>query len=97
MASSVSNESQFVIDLLETLRHEKFTPSAWWRFFVRSWNMSRSTADAYPALYRSWRHVSLGLSVLALVLLAANSVVEGPAITARLLPGFLFCVAWQSQ
>jgi cardiolipin synthase len=95
MASTLSNESLFIVDLLETLRREKFSPSAWVRFFARSWSMSRSTANTYPALKRSWRRVSLALGILALALLAVNYSLEGPAITLRILPGFLFCVAWQ--
>ena len=95
MASTLSNESQFVVDLLSTLRNEKFSPSAWVRFFARSWEMSRSTAEMYPSLKRSWRRVSLALSVLALVLFVVTYRLEGLAITMRLLPGFLFCVVWQ--
>jgi phosphatidylglycerophosphate synthase len=95
MASTLSNESQFVIDLLATLRREKFSLAGWGRFFVRSWNMSRSTANACPNLKRSWRRVSLALGVLAVALLAVTYRLEGEAITLRLLPGFLFCVAWQ--
>ncbi|HEY6542136.1 MAG TPA: CDP-alcohol phosphatidyltransferase family protein [Ktedonobacteraceae bacterium] len=95
MASTLSNESQFVVDLLEALRHEKFSLSAWARFFVRSWKMSRYTANTYPGLKRSWRRVSLVLGMLALALLAASYGLEGSAIALRLLPGFLFCVAWQ--
>lgn len=95
MASTLSNESQFVVDLLTTLRHEKFSPVAWVHFLARSWEMSRHTADANAGLKRSWGRVSLVLCVLALVLLAASFGLEGPASALRLLPGFLFCVAWQ--
>lgn len=95
MASTLSNESQFVVDLLTTLRHEKFSPLAWARFLARSWEMSCHTANANPGLKRSWRRISLTLGVLALVLLIGSFVLEGPVIALRLLPGFLFCVAWQ--
>jgi len=95
MASTVSNESQFVVDLLATLRHEKFSLAAWARFFARSWNMSRSTASAYPGLKRSWRRVSIALGMLAFSLFAVSYGLEGSTIALRLLPGFLFCVAWQ--
>src|SRR5579859_1288259 len=95
MASTVSNESQFVVDLLATLRHERFSLAAWARFFARSWDMSRSTASAYPGLKRSWRHFSLALGMLGFALLAVSYKLEGSTITLRLLPGFLFCVAWQ--
>lgn len=95
MASTLSNESQFVVDLLTTLRHEKFSPMAWVRFLARSWEMSRHTAKSNPGLKRSWDRVSFALCVLALVLLSASFGLEGPAIALRLLPGFLFCVVWQ--
>jgi phosphatidylglycerophosphate synthase len=95
MALPVSDESQFVVDLLATLRHERFSPSAWARFFARSWQMSRYTANAHPSLKRSWKRVSLTLGMLAFALLIASYGLEGWAITARLLPGFLFCVVWQ--
>lgn len=91
----LSSESRFVVDLLTTLRHEKFSPMAWARFFTRSWGMSRHTANANPGLKYSWDRVSLALCLLALILLAASFGLEGPAIALRLLPGFLFCMAWQ--
>lgn len=95
MASTISNESQFVVDLLATLRHEKFSPAAWARFLVRSWEMSRYTANAYPGLKRSWMRVSIALGVLALALLGSTCALEGLALTLRLFPGFLFFVTWQ--
>jgi phosphatidylglycerophosphate synthase len=95
MASTLSNESRFVVDLLTTLRDEKFSLMAWARFITRSWEMSRRTANANPHLKHSWGRVSLALCVLALMLLAASFVWEGPAFALRFLPGFLFCVAWQ--
>lgn len=95
MASTLSNESQFVVDLLTTLRNEKFSPVAWTCFLARSWKMSRQTANANPSLKRSWSLVSLALGLLAFVLLAASFGFEGPVIALRLLPGFLFCVVWQ--
>src|SRR5690242_1102965 len=95
MASTLSNESRFVVDLFVTLRREKFSLAAWVRFFVRSWDMSRTTARANPGLRRSWRRVSFALGVLAFALLVGTFALEGLAITLRLLPGFLFCVIWQ--
>ena len=95
MASALSNENRFVVDLLTTLRKEKLSPLAWARFLARSWEMSRHTAHTNPGLKRSWRRVSLALGVLALALLAASFGLEGPTIALRLLPGFLFGVAWQ--
>ncbi|HVB73732.1 MAG TPA: CDP-alcohol phosphatidyltransferase family protein [Ktedonobacteraceae bacterium] len=95
MASTLSSESQFVVDLLKTLRNEKFSPAAWVRFIARSWEMSRQTARDNPTLKRSWSRVSLVLGGLAFVLFSSSFVLEGPAVALRLLPGFLFCVAWQ--
>jgi len=95
MAQTFPGETPFVVDLLTTLREEKFSPTAWVRFLGRSWDMSCRTASANPALKRSWVHVSLFISALALVLLAGNLALEGAAGTLRLLPGFLFCVTWQ--
>ncbi|HKV57632.1 MAG TPA: CDP-alcohol phosphatidyltransferase family protein [Ktedonobacteraceae bacterium] len=95
MASALSNKSLFVVDLLTTLRDEKFSLMAWVRFLARSWEMSRHTAHTNPGLKRSWRRVSLMLSSLALMLLVASFRLEGPSIALHLLPGFLFCVAWQ--
>jgi phosphatidylglycerophosphate synthase len=95
MASIASNASPFVVDLLATLRREKFSPPAWARFFARSWKMSRYTANAHPGLKRSWRRVSLALGILAFAILAATYALQGPAIALHILPGFLFFVAWQ--
>ena len=95
MASALSNKSLFVVDLLTTLRDEKFSLMAWVRFLARSWKMSRYTAHANPGLKHSWRRVSLMLSSLALMLLVASFRLEGPSIALHLLPGFLFCVVWQ--
>lgn len=90
-------ESSFVVDLLTTLREEKYSPRAWWDFLARSWQMSRRTAREHPRLARSWARVTLMNSVLALAVLLLNFVLEGPAVAWRLLPGFLFCVAWQQS
>ncbi len=95
MGSIISNEDQFVVGLLISLRREKFSPSAWTHFFMCSWGRSRSTADAHPDLKRSWRRVSLVLGVLAFALVVLSYGLGGLAITLRLLPGFLFCLAWQ--
>jgi phosphatidylglycerophosphate synthase len=95
MASMLSNESQFVVDLLTTLRHEKFSPMAWARFLARSWKMSRQMATANAGLKHSWRRVSFVLCVSGLMVFAASFGLEGPVIALRLLPGFLFCVVWQ--
>src|SRR5947209_16548316 len=95
MVQQLPQEDPFVVDLLTTLCNERFSPSAWVRFLGRSWEMSRRTANEHLTLKRSWQHVAWLLGVLALAMLAGNFVLEGPAIALRLLPGFLFCVAWQ--
>lgn len=95
MAQVSSNETPFVVDLLMTLREEKFSLAAWVRFLARSWKMSRRTAYENPALKRSWLRVSAGIGALALALLIGNLVLQGASSTLRLLPGFLFCITWQ--
>ncbi len=95
MAQLLPRQSTFVVDLLTTLRHERFSPAAWARFLRRSWDMSRHTARAHPALARSWQRVAVSLSILALSMFFASFLVEGASIALRLLPGFLYCVTWQ--
>ena len=97
MASTLPNENQFVVDLLTTLRSDKFSPLAWMRFLGRSWEMSCRTAQDNPTLKRSWVRVSFGISLLAIALLIAGVVFEGSAIALHLFPGFLFCVLWQQS
>src|SRR5579875_3025181 len=89
------DENSFVVDLLTTLRREKFSPPAWRRFLVRSWEMSWQTAQAHPTLTLSWRRVTMLIFALTVLILIANLHFEGLANTMRLLPGFVFCVAWQ--
>lgn len=88
-------DNQFVVDLLTTLREEKYRPVAWQRFLVRSWNMSCEVGRTYPSLKRSWWRVTLLIGVLALAFCIVTLVIEGTVI--RLLPGLLFCVAWQQS
>ena len=97
MAQTFDNENQFVVDLLTTLRNERFSPLAWVHFLRRSWEMSCATARANPSLKRSWTRITLLIGVLALAVLAASFIFEGPQTALRLLPGFLFCVAWQQS
>lgn len=97
MEQGINNENQFVVDLLTTLREDKFTPCGWWHFLVRSWNMSRQTAHDHPRLKRSWRNVTSGIGILVGIMLVACFVVEGSGSTLRILPGFLFCVLWQQS
>jgi phosphatidylglycerophosphate synthase len=91
------SENQLVVDLLTTLRNEKFSPLAWVHFLGRSWEKSRATANANPALKRSWARTTLLIGMLALAVLVASFIFEGPIVVLHLLPGFLFCVAWQQS
>ncbi len=97
MQQSPPGDSQFVVDLLTTLRQERFSPRGWWRFLLRSWEMSRATAQANPQLRRSWRRVTMLMGVLAGGILIATWIDEGSYAALRLLPAFAFCVAWQQS
>ncbi|MHB8597312.1 MAG: CDP-alcohol phosphatidyltransferase family protein [Ktedonobacteraceae bacterium] len=97
MQQGINNENQFVVDLLTTLREDKFSPLGWWHFLLRSWKMSRQTANGHPTLKSSWRNFTIGVALLAASVLAACFVFEGSDSTIRLLPGFLFCVLWQQS
>jgi phosphatidylglycerophosphate synthase len=97
MQSTFESENAFVVDLLTTLRHEKFSPKAWGRFLARSWWMSWQTAQAHPTLKRSWARVTMLIGSLAIAIIAASVFFEGWASTLRLLPAFLFCAAWQQS
>ena len=97
MASTLSDENQFVVDLLTTLRSEKFSLRAWMRFLGRSWEMSCRTAHDNPTLKRSWMRVSLFMSLLAIALLIACAVFEGLPVALHILPGLLCCVVWQQS
>jgi phosphatidylglycerophosphate synthase len=97
MPHTMNNENKFVVDLLTTLRNEKFSPLAWEHFLGHSWEMSRATARANPSLKRSWARTTLFICTLALLLLSASVIYEGPVRVLHLIPGFLFCVAWQQS
>lgn len=92
-----NTEREFVVDLLTTLRADRFRPRAWGSFFLRSWLMSRQTARANPSLQRSWQRVTGMITLVAVLILAGNTLFAGPIDTLRLLPGFLFCVVWQQS
>lgn len=92
-----SSEHAFVVDLLTTLRNDRFSPRAWGSFFQRSWLMSWQTANAHPSLKLSWLRVTCFVALLALVILIGNSLFAGLVDTLRLLPGFIFCVVWQQS
>ena len=91
------SDNEFVVDLLIALRRAHFSPRAWGFFLRRSWLMSCHTANANPTLQRSWRHVTTLIALLALAALIGNSIFAGLADTLRLLPGFIFCTAWQQS
>ncbi|GAC1618728.1 MAG: hypothetical protein NVS4B11_09190 [Ktedonobacteraceae bacterium] len=97
MQQPVSNENQFVVDLLTTLQKERFRPTAWWHFLVRSWNMSYETANSNPSLKRSWLYTTLGIGALTLSICIVIGFFEGPVVLLRLLPGFIVCVLWQQS
>ena len=94
---SQNSDQTFVVDLLTTLRQERFSLHAWGSFLQRSWLMSLQTARANPALKHSWLRITYGISLLALGMLVGNGLVAGLSDTLRLLPGFLFCVTWQQN
>jgi len=95
MVQTIDNGNRLVVDLLRTLRKEKFGLRAWMHFLGRSWEMSVATANANPTLKRSWILITWFISILALAILVVSFIFEGPLAALRLLPGFLFCVAWQ--
>jgi phosphatidylglycerophosphate synthase len=97
MLQTANNENQFVVDILTDLRNKKFSLSAWMHFLGSSWKRSRATARANPVLKDSWVHTTIFMSASALAILVVNFFVEGPIATLRLIPGFLFCVAWQQS
>src|SRR5258708_12300346 len=97
MSQTIDNENEFVVDLLKTLRRENFRPQAWIHFLGRSWEMSLATANANPSLKRSWARTTIFIGTLALAVLVVNFIFEGPNQTLRLMPGFVFCVAWQQS
>jgi phosphatidylglycerophosphate synthase len=97
VSQSLESENRFVVDLLTTLREERFSPLGWWRFLWRSWEMSRKTANDNPGLKRSWALVTILVSILAVAILLATFFFEGPERTLYILPGFLFCVVWQQS
>jgi phosphatidylglycerophosphate synthase len=97
MRRSAEQENQFVVDLLTTLRQDRFSLPGWGRFLGRSWDMSRKTARDNPSLQRSWGQVTLLVGVLAFAILMLNFSFEGPVTIVHLLLPFLFYVAWQQS
>lgn len=97
MIPNIDSENQFVVDLLTTLRDEKFGLRAWARFLGSSYERACDTVRANPSLKRSWTRTTLFIGVLVLAILGACFLFKGPGKTLRLLPGFLLCVAWQQS
>jgi phosphatidylglycerophosphate synthase len=87
----------FVVTLLTTLREEQYSLNAWWRFLLYSWRRSRETARTHPSLMRSWKQVTALMGILVVGMCIATLVFEGEMALLRLLPGLLFCVAWQQS
>ncbi|HEY4387733.1 MAG TPA: CDP-alcohol phosphatidyltransferase family protein [Ktedonobacteraceae bacterium] len=90
-------EQTFVVDLLTTLRQSRFSLRGWIDFFQRSWKMSCQTANTNPSLKRSWQRITWFIALLAMIMLLGNSLFAGVTDTLRMLPGFLFCIAWQQS
>ncbi len=97
MHQPINNKNTFVVDLLTTLRRERFSPIAWWHFIVCSWHMSCETARNNPVLKRSWLRITLLMSSLFLFICCLIGVFEGPVPLLRLFPGFVLCVVWQQS
>ena len=95
MLQTTDSENQFVVDILTNLRNEKFSPQAWMHFLRSSWERSRATASANPALKDSWIQTTILIGAFAVAILVVNFTVEGSIATLRLMPGFLFFVGWQ--
>jgi phosphatidylglycerophosphate synthase len=94
---TTEGENQFVVDLLTALRQEKYSPRGWWYFFERSWKMSCETARDNPTLKRSWLRITLLISILTVASILISFFFEGADWVVHLIPGFLFCVAWQQS
>jgi phosphatidylglycerophosphate synthase len=97
MLQTTDNENQFVVDILSDLRKDNYSFPAWVHFVGSSWRKSRTTAKANPTLTYSWLSTTIGIGILALSILAFNLFFDGPIATLRVLPGFLFFVAWQQS
>jgi len=84
-----------VLELLAELRAAGYHPGAWWRFFARSWQRSRETARAHPALVRSWAATAGALAAAEAGALALEAGVEGERSTAlRAIPGATLAFAF---
>lgn len=90
-------ESDFVVDLLTTLRDERFSLRGWYRFLRRSWEMSWQTAHANPLLRHSWARVTISMTILTVTLLLLAGMIEGGEVALRCAPAMILCVAWQAS
>src|SRR5947209_9326353 len=97
MEAAPDSENSFVVDLMTTLRRDKFSLRGWYRFLKRSWEKSWNTANAHPTLKRSWVRITIFITTLTIIIFGISFFFEGPGVALRLLPGFLFCVAWQQS
>lgn len=96
-APPAADTPDFVLDLLRELRADGYRPSAWGRFFARSWHVSRRTACEHPRLVASWKWTALALALgdAASLLAAAHADGDEAWITAaRALPGTTVCLAY---
>src|SRR5579884_2920683 len=92
-----SHEHAFVIDLLTTLRNDRFSLRAWKSFLQRSWLMSWQTANTNLPLKRSWQRVTCLVALLTMIIITGNYLLMGSTDTLHLLPGLIFCVVWQQS
>lgn len=93
----VRPESDFVVDLLTTLRNERFSPRGWYHFLGRSWRMSWKTARANPQLLHSWARVTTVMIILTVASLAYVGIIEGVEVALRCALIMVLCVAWQAS
>jgi phosphatidylglycerophosphate synthase len=93
----IESQDQFVVDLLTTLRQDKFGLIGWRRFLWRSWQMSCRTANENTTLKQSWMRFTLWIGVFTIAIIGGNIFFEGIGPTLRLLPGLLFCMCWQQS
>ncbi len=97
MQTGIPDTSPSVVELLTTLRAERFSLRAWRQFLSNSWIMSRTIARDNPQLTRSWLRLTILLCMLTLFILAAISSSEGIPTMLRMLPGLVICLAWQQS
>ncbi len=92
-----NGQSQFVVDLLETLKKERYRPGAWGRFLWDSRKQAIQMAQGNPQLQRSWLRFTMLIMGLALLILLAVFLSEGRDAALRMLPIFGLCVLYQQR